>query len=109
MDKNSRGPGSLKDAVTRSSPRPAGSPRDVASYERRLMEHMRLAEKSIDYTMILALFSIAVVSSISFLQGFRVYGFYMDPAAFAALVTSMSVVPALRAFAATGGRASPES
>jgi len=70
---------------------------------------MRLAEKSIDYTMILALFSIAVVSCISFLQGFGVYGFYMDPAAFAALVTSMSVVPALRAFAATGGRASQES
>ena len=94
MDKNLRGPGSLKDAVTRSSPnRPAGSPQGAASYERHLVEKMRLTEKSIDYAMILALFSMAVVSSISFLQGFRVCGFYMDPAAFAAM----------------GGRASPDS
>lgn len=81
----------------------------MARYERRLMKQMRLTEKSIDYTMILALFSIVVVSSVPFLQGFRVYGFYMDPAAFAALVTSMSAVPALRAFAAVGGRVSPDS
>ena len=39
-----------------------------------------LVKRSIDYTLILALAGLGILSTVIFLQGFSVYGFYLDSA-----------------------------
>lgn len=66
------------------------------------MKTMEYASKSMDYLMILASFSLGLLTAIIFLQGFRILGFYLEPAVLTALVPSLSVAPALRALGWAG-------
>ena len=63
-----------------------------------------LVKRSIDYTLILALAGLGILSTVIFLQGFSVYGFYLDSAVLTALAPSLSTAAALRVFGGVGRR-----
>ena len=68
------------------------------------METMRIAKRTVDYTMILALVGLGVMFILLLLQGFSVYGFYLDVPILTALVPSLSAAAALRVLGRTGDR-----
>lgn len=68
------------------------------------MDGMRIAKRTIDYTMILALAGLGVLSTVLLLQGFSVHGFYLDVPILTALVPSLSAAAALRVLGRTGDR-----
>ena len=65
-----------------------------------------LVAKSIDYTMRLAWASTGILVTILLLQGFSVYGFYLDSIVLTALVPSLSTAAALKVFSGIGNRMS---
>ena len=84
----------IKQAVRRPSLPPGERAAGNDDHFIKTMEHV---SRSRDYVMILASFSLGLLTAVVFLQGFRIGGFYLDPAVLTALVPSLSVAPALRA------------
>lgn len=70
--------------------------------EKRMIASMQILKRSIDFAMILALAGLCIMVTILVLQGFRIYGFYLDPIVLTALVPSLSAAAALRVLGGTG-------
>ena len=67
-----------------------------------LIESMRILKISMDYTMVLAVISLLIMTAVLMLQGFRVYGFYLDTSVVTVLVPSLSATAALGVLGRTG-------